>query len=119
MRLLFVCSQNLLRSPTAEAVFAEYDGIEALSAGTAPDATTPVSADLLEWAELIFVMENRHRDALRRKFSTALRHKKVIVLGIPDIYRYMDPRLIPVLKQKVDPYLRRAGRLEIPTQASS
>lgn len=76
MRLLFVCSQNLLRSPTAEAVFAEYDEVEALSAGTAPDAATPLSADLIERAEIIFAMEDRHRDALPRKFSAALRSKK-------------------------------------------
>ena len=48
MRVLFVCSQNLLRSPTAEVVFAQYEGLVVLSAGTGADAATPVSADLIE-----------------------------------------------------------------------
>ena len=37
MRILFVCSENRLRSPTAEVIFSEYDGVEAVSAGTNPD----------------------------------------------------------------------------------
>jgi predicted protein tyrosine phosphatase len=57
MRLLFVCSRNRLRSPTAENVFAGYDGLETRSAGTAKDAEYQVGADDLEWADLILVME--------------------------------------------------------------
>ena len=47
-RLLFVCSENILRSPTAEAVFSEYDGMEAIDCGTNSDAETPVSGDFIE-----------------------------------------------------------------------
>ncbi len=32
-KLLFICSQNRLRSPTAEAVFSESEGLEVESAG--------------------------------------------------------------------------------------
>lgn len=35
------------------------DGIEVSSAGTSPEAACPVSADLLEWADQVFVMEER------------------------------------------------------------
>lgn len=59
-RLLFICSENRLRSPTAEAVLSEYDGVEAIGAGTNADAETPVSADLIEWADIVFVMEKVH-----------------------------------------------------------
>jgi len=55
-RLLFICSENRLRSPTAEAVFSEYDGVEAIGAGTNADAETPVSGDLIEWADIVLVM---------------------------------------------------------------
>ena len=41
MRLLFVCGRNRLRSPTAERVFAAVPGVEAESAGVAPDADGP------------------------------------------------------------------------------
>ncbi len=51
-RILFVCSENRLRSPTAEAVFSKYEGVEAIGAGTNADAETPVTGDLIEWADL-------------------------------------------------------------------
>jgi len=59
-RLLFICSENRLRSPTAEAVFSEYDGVEAIGAGTNADAETPERGDLIEWADIVFVMEKVH-----------------------------------------------------------
>lgn len=61
MNLLFVCSENRLRSPTGEAVFSRYEGINALGCGTNQDAITPISGDLIEWADIIFVMEPTHR----------------------------------------------------------
>lgn len=105
MRVLFICSQNRLRSPTAEVVFAQYEGLEALSAGTAWDATTPVSADLIEWADLIFAMENYHRNKLRTLFGKIIDQKRVVVLRIPDNYAYMQPELVELLKTKVSPHL--------------
>ena len=69
MNLLFVCSRNRLRSPTAEAIFSGMDGYEVLSAGTSPDAETVVSGDLVEWADTIFVMEGVHRRRLMRLFG--------------------------------------------------
>jgi len=105
MRVLFVCSQNRLRSPMAEAVFAAYEGLETLSAGTAADAITPVSADLVEWADVIFAMENYHRNKLRERFGKLLDEKRLVVLLIPDEYAYMQPELIEILKGKVSPHL--------------
>jgi predicted protein tyrosine phosphatase len=106
MKMLFVCSQNLLRSPTAEMVFAQYEGLEVLSAGTGTDAATPVSADLIEWADVIFAMEKHHRDKLRERFGKLLETKRLVVLRIPDDYDYMDAELIEILKKKVTPHLR-------------
>ena len=111
MNVLFICSQNRLRSPTAEAVFSGIDGIDALSAGTASDAITPVSADLVEWADILFAMENYHRNKLKERFGKLLESKRLIVLRIPDDYQYMDPELIEILKQKVTPHLSGVSRL--------
>jgi predicted protein tyrosine phosphatase len=105
MKLLFVCSRNRLRSPTAEIIFSGYQGIEALSAGTSVDAETQVSADLIDWAEIIFVMENHHRDKLRNRFGKLLETKRLVVLRIPDNYKYMDSELVEILKNKVCPHL--------------
>jgi predicted protein tyrosine phosphatase len=105
MKVLFVCSRNRLRSPTAEAIFADYEGVEVSSAGTSLDAETPISGDLIEWADIIFVMETVHRKRLNQKFGSLLRSKRIIVLGIPDNYEFMDPELIQLLKRVVPSYL--------------
>ena len=106
MNLLFVCSENRLRSPTAEAIFQNSPGVEAISAGTNADAETPVSGDLIEWADVIFVMENSHRNKIAKKFKALLKGKKLRVLDIPDNYQRMDPDLIKLLKSRVPRYVR-------------
>jgi predicted protein tyrosine phosphatase len=101
MNLLFVCSRNRLRSPTAEAIFSVWEGYAVLSAGTSADAATVISADLLDWADLIFAMEGIHRRRLNQRFGSRLRTKRLVVLGSPDEYSYMDPRLVDLLKERV------------------
>jgi predicted protein tyrosine phosphatase len=101
LRLLFVCSRNRQRSPTAEAVFARYEGVETQSAGTSDDADCALSGDAIEWADVIFVMEAVHRDSLSRRFGRLLRGKRIVVLGIPDHYAYMQPELVALLEARV------------------
>ena len=101
MNLLFVCSENRLRSPTGEAAFSEYDGIDAIGAGTNNDAETPVSGDLIEWADVIFVMEKTHRNKVAKKYQELLKNKRLICLNIPDNYKRMDPELVRILTSKV------------------
>jgi len=72
LRLLFICSQNRLRSPTAEQVFAGHPGIETASAGTNRGADNPLSAELVEWADVIFVMEKQHQRKLTQGFGAHL-----------------------------------------------
>lgn len=105
MKLLFVCSRNRLRSPTAEAVFAAYEGLEVDSAGLDRDAENPLSSDAIEWADIIFVMEKSHRNKLSKHFQPWLKQKRVVCLGIPDEYEYMEPALVELLKKKVLPLL--------------
>jgi predicted protein tyrosine phosphatase len=71
-RVLFVCSQNRLRSPTAEQVFAGNAGVDCASAGTDHDADNPLTPELIEWAEIIFVMEKTHRNKLLSRFRRYL-----------------------------------------------
>lgn len=108
-RVLFVCSQNRLRSPTAEQVFAEHPGMECASAGTNRDANVPLTPELVEWAEVIFVMERAHRNKLTAKFKRYLANKRVICLDIPDEYDFMDPALVRLLKVKVSRFLPHAS----------
>lgn len=105
-KLLFLCSRNKLRSPTAEAVFAEYAELEVESAGLDRYAEVPVSTEAIEWADMIFVMEKSHKSKLSKNFQPFLKGKRVICLDIPDDYEYMEPALIELLKQKVLPLLK-------------
>ena len=103
--LLFICTQNRLRSPTAEQVFADWPGVETQSAGLGNDAATPVSPELIAWADLIFVMEKAHRRKLAAKFRAYLAGKRVICLDIPDDYAFMDPALVRLLQARVPKFL--------------
>ena len=105
-RILFICSMNRLRSPTAEQVFADHPGIECDSAGINNDAANPVTDELVEWAELIFVMEKSHRTKLAKRFRKSMGSRRVVCLDIPDDYEFMDPALVELLKRKVTPHLR-------------
>lgn len=104
-KVLFVCSQNRLRSPTAERIFAKHPGIEVDSAGTNNDADNPLTPELVEWADIIFVMEKTHRNKLQQRFRPQLKKARVICLDIPDEFEFMDPMLIRLLETKVSRYL--------------
>ena len=106
MKLLFVCSENRLRSPTAEVVFSAYPNVDAIGAGTNLDAATTVTGDLIEWADAVLVMEQSHRKKVAKKFGSQLKGKKLAVLDIPDNYDCMQPELIKLLKAKVPRYVR-------------
>lgn len=105
-RILFVCSRNRLRSPTAEAVFADRPGIEVASAGLAPDAEEPLTPEHLEGVDFIFVMEKAHQEKLNRHFKAHLKQARIVCLNIPDDYDYMQPELVSILKVRVTPYLK-------------
>jgi predicted protein tyrosine phosphatase len=104
-KLLFVCLQNRLRSPTAEKTFSEFAHLDVRSAGLDKDSRVVVSRELLEWADIIFVMEKRQRNLLQKKFKDIYARKRIVCLYIPDEYDYMDPDLIDLLKAAVTRYL--------------
>ncbi|MFZ6648232.1 low molecular weight protein tyrosine phosphatase family protein [Undibacterium sp. TJN25] len=105
-RVLFICSRNKLRSPTAEQVFARWPDVETDSAGLADDAVVPLSGDQLEWATLIVVMEEAHRRKLNRQFGRHLKGEKIVCLGIPDNYTFMQPELITLLESRAGGLLK-------------
>lgn len=109
MKLLFVCSRNRLRSPTAEAVCGAWPGVEAWSAGIRPDAEEVLTLEHLTWADEVMVMEDRHRQAVERLLGALPKAERprVVVLGIRDIYDYMDPELVRLIEAKVGARLGR------------
>lgn len=100
-RFLFVCSQNRLRSPTAEQVFSARTDIVVASAGTNNDAENPLTSELIEWADFLVVMERSHRNKVQNRFRSALGNKRIICLDIPDEYEFMDPGLVRLLEARM------------------
>ena len=104
-RLLFVCTENRLRSATAEQVFSDIDNIDAIGCGTNNDAETPISGDLIEWADYIMVMEKMHHRKVSQKFRPLLKNKRLITLGIADNYKFMEDELVKILISKVSRHI--------------
>lgn len=102
---LFVCSQNRLRSPTAEQIFCHRDDIAVASAGTNNDAENPLTTDLVRWADVIVVMERTRRIKVQKRFRTDLNGKRVICLDIPDDYEFMAPELVRLLVARMSRHL--------------
>ncbi|HET6227930.1 MAG TPA: protein tyrosine phosphatase [Bacteroidia bacterium] len=102
MNILFVCSRNKWRSPTAEAIYKNIPGLNTRSAGTEPSAKIRLSAKMIIWADIIFVMEKRHKQRILEKFEFESSGKEIVVLNIPDDYQFMDPELIEEIKAGVD-----------------
>ena len=105
-RALFICTQNRLRSPTAEQLFSTWPTVETDSAGLGNDANVPLSSEQLAWANIIFVMEKAHRNKLSKKFKAYLNGKRVICLDIPDDDEFMQPELVTLLEAKAGKFLR-------------
>lgn len=102
--LLFVCSRNQWRSPTGEIVFRQK-GYITRSAGTSPNAKHTINSSDIEWADIIFLMEQKHKDILVANFQRLLQYKNICVLDIPDEYKAMDVELIRELEGIVEAYL--------------
>nr|WP_115228173.1 phosphotyrosine protein phosphatase [Iodobacter fluviatilis] len=98
-KVLFICSRNQWRSPTAEQSLRKHPQLQTRSAGTSPNARHTVSVDDIRWADVIMVMEEKHKSRLVAQFTRLLNNKPLYVLDIPDDYQFMDPELIELLEQ--------------------
>ena len=105
INLLFICSRNQWRSPTAEAIWSKHPEFNCKSAGTSPRAKKTVSPTDIRWADIIFVMEYKHKNRLKAQFTRMLDHKPLHVLDIPDDYQFMDEELVTELKNSVSGFL--------------
>jgi len=101
-RVLFVCSGNFHRSPTAVKMFKDCEGFEVKSAGTSSNMPNPINAEMVHWADKIFVMEEEHRNFIIQHHPEAT--SKITVLEIEDNYCRDDPQLKAILKEKLESY---------------
>ena len=100
-KILFVCTSNIQRSPTAEKIFKNKYDVK--SAGV-DSYVNPLTKAMLKWADIVFVMEDEHKTKILNRFPKEY-GKKVISLDVPDIFDYMDKKLIKLLKKKVKLYI--------------
>lgn len=108
MRLLFICSRNHWRSPTAEAAYRDDPRVEVQSAGVSPSARRGVTEKLLRWADLVLVMEHEHKRRLCEDFPEAVRDVRIAVLDIPDEYEFMDAEVMALIRDRVEPLIESA-----------
>jgi predicted protein tyrosine phosphatase len=104
--ILFICSRNQWRSPTAEQIWRKHPLLSVRSAGTSPSARRKVSEDDIRWADVVFAMEEKHKSRLAAEFTSLIKNKTIYVLDIPDEYKYMDPELVEQLEQSVGALLK-------------
>jgi predicted protein tyrosine phosphatase len=104
-KLLFICSRNKWRSPTAAALFKNSDLYVAKSAGTSDKARVKITAGVINWADRIFVMEKRHAAIIQQNYPDLIANRSIITLHISDDYQYMDPELIEILEARLAEYL--------------
>jgi predicted protein tyrosine phosphatase len=87
-------------------VFSSWPGVETDSAGLALDAVTPLEPEQIMWAEVLFVMERKHKVKLTKEFGRYLNGKRIVCLDIPDKYDFMDPELVALLLKKAGALMR-------------
>lgn len=105
-KILFVCSANKERSPTAADFFAsKFPHHQFKSAGTNEklcwkEGTDAITAELTHWADHIFVMETKHKKAIEG-LGNKPSSQKLTVLHIPDHFNYYQKELLTLLEQKL------------------
>ena len=101
LKILFICSRNRRRSLTAETIFKGEPALDVRSAGTEDAARIKVTAGQLGWADVVVVMEKRHKERLQQKFPEEFAAKRCTCFFISDDYEFMDAALVEILREKM------------------
>jgi len=117
-RVLFVCTQNKVRSLTAEHLYRVRPDLEVKSCGTATFAKNQLTAELLNWAEVVFFFDDSQLEVIRKNFGKEAEGKPIISLGLPDVFTYKSDALVVKLVAKLDPYLGRPNAKKCPRNAA-
>jgi predicted protein tyrosine phosphatase len=104
-RVLFVCTQNRVRSLTAQLLYRGRPDLEVQSAGISEYARVPLTQDLLEWADQVFVFSRRQQKVLEKRYGDFYRGKRIVCLNLPDRFEYNGPKLITKLTVRLGRYL--------------
>jgi len=110
MHYLFICYANVDRSPTAEAVCARIAqdnnlDIVASSAGVSQGANRPVTKEMADLADKIFVMEPSMVTDMAEGYSQ--NPAKIVCPDILGVYAQNDPLCVERLEAEMYKYLAR------------
>ena len=103
--MLFVCNQNRVRSLTAEQLYRPRPDLEVKSAGVAENAGVPLTQELFEWADQVFVFSKTQKIVIQQRYPEVFGTKPVVCLRLRDRFQYKSPKLITALTEKLGPYL--------------
>jgi protein-tyrosine phosphatase len=121
IRALFICHYNRKRSATAERIFGKDPGLDVRSAGTSSEAMVQVNERMLDWADIVFVMDDEQASALRHSFPTHPGANDAVILHIKDDYHFLDPELVQLLRDGATPHIDRlraaARQSQSPTES--
>ena len=105
---MFVCECNLNRSPTFERYFKEhYPQFEVKSCGTLYGYPERLTDSILAWADIVFAMERKQENVIRYRFPQ--HYKKVVVVGVPDVYDPDQKELLDFIKEWSEQYFKNKG----------
>jgi predicted protein tyrosine phosphatase len=107
VRVLFICYQNRRRSATAERIFSKDPSLDVRSAGTSADALVRVNERMLEWADIVFTMDDEQQRDLSDMFPGHAALERIVCLGILDRYAFLDPELVTLLRERTAAHLAR------------
>jgi len=110
LNVLFVCSKNQWRSPTAEAIYRRDERVSVRSRGTAKAAVQTIRSHDIVWADVILVMEDKHRQRILTDLPGESKFKPVHVLDILDDYQFMDDELVDLIKSAAEPIIADLAR---------
>jgi len=105
LNVIFVCTMNKWRSPTAEKIYKYHPLLNVRSAGTSSKARRSISVHDLRWSDIIIFMEEKHSERIRAEFRQEVEYREMHILGIEDRFQFMDPELIQELQMCIDPIL--------------
>jgi len=103
--VLFICRLNRSRSATAERLFCKRPDLDVRSAGTSDDAMVRVNQRMLDWADVIFTMDDDQRRWLELRFPDHPAVPRLVCLDIADIYQFLEPSLVTLLTERVTAHL--------------
>jgi predicted protein tyrosine phosphatase len=104
-KISVVCGRNKRRSRTAEYIFKNDNRFQIRSAGISSQSDVQINEKLINWANIIFVMDNGQRNRIQNQYRN-LDIPEIHSLDISDDYEYLDEDLINMLDTRINGTLR-------------